>query len=141
MITQSEQFFVEDMLFLLLILRTCYPHVFERRKTGKDTTSLPTHYVTLGWGKNSCFNLIRKTFLQLFYKAVRESFNQSVSSRKDNLIVQSHTEVDIHFCQRILKKLNDSYLRYKLHGHSSPILSGLNIISPASFSLLLNSTT
>ena len=75
MITQSEQFFVEDMLFLLLILCTRNPHVFERRKTGKDTTTLPTHDVSLGWGKYSCFNLIRKAFLQLFYEAIRESFN------------------------------------------------------------------
>ena len=97
MITQSEQFFVEDMLFLLLILCTRNPHVFERGKTGKDTTTLPTHYVTLGWGKHPCFDLIRKAFLQLFYKAIRKTFNKSVSSGEDNLIVKGHAKVNIHF--------------------------------------------
>jgi hypothetical protein len=97
MITQSEQFFVEDMLFLLLILCTSNPHVFERRKTGKDAPTLPAHNVSLARRKDSCLHLIWKPFFQLFYKTVGEAFNQCISSWKHDLIVEGHAKVNIHF--------------------------------------------
>lgn len=77
---QSEQFLVEHLLLLFLVLRTGDPHVLEGGQTSKDAATLPTHDVTFCWSDEAGFDFVGQAALELLDEAIWEAFDHCVAA-------------------------------------------------------------
>ncbi len=83
----SEQLLGEHLLLLLLVLSTTNPHILKRRQTSQNTTSLPTHRVTLPRSQHSGLDLVWQHSLQLLQKSLDKALEQGVTTTQDDLVV------------------------------------------------------